>query len=93
MERQKHNIIYVGTTVKCSACKCIEVILNNIKKDIDIFDIVIKDFNDLPDWIKINVPLDGFPIVVLVKDNVIKYHFSGTKPINEIKELIKELFI
>lgn len=85
-----NKIIYLGTTPGCSACKCMEAILKNVKEELPIFNLEISRFNELPDFIKINVPIGDFPITILVVDDVIKYHFSGTKPHRFIKGLLTQ---
>lgn len=80
--------IYLIVTFGCSACKCQEYILNKVAKDIN-FKLNVLNFQDTPDWIKTNVPINDFPITVIVINNVIKYHFTGTKSIKQIKEIIK----
>ena len=80
--------IYLITTKGCEACSIMKNIL------IDIFnkdDIKIIDIADVPNWIKINVKLTDFPTTILVKDNVIKYHFSGTKSVKKIKDIVADV--
>ena len=38
-----------------------------------------------------NVKLTDFPTLVFIKNDVIMYHFSGTKSARKIKELIETL--
>ena len=48
------KIVYIITTYKCSACKCMEYILKEIQKDNSTFTITTIDFHDVPEWIKNN---------------------------------------
>ena len=72
------KVVYIITTYKCSACKCMEYILKEIQKDNPTFTITITDFHDVPEWIKNNITLTDFPTVVFIENDVIKYHFIGT---------------
>lgn len=74
----ENKVVYVITTYKCSACKCMEYILRNIQKDNPTFTITTTDFNEVPEWIKNNITLTDFPTVIFVENDVIKYHFTGT---------------
>ncbi len=92
----KHNhnsnkVVYVVTTVKCSACKCMETILNNIQKDNSTFTVSSTDFTKVPEWLKTNVTLTDFPTVVFVDNDVIKYHFVGTKSKSKVLKLMEDI--
>lgn len=74
-----NKVVYIVTTAKCSACKCMINILNDIQKDNSTFTITSIDFTKVPEWLKTNITLTDFPTVVFIDNNVIKYHFVGTK--------------
>lgn len=86
-----NKVVYVVTTVKCSACKCMECILNDIQKDNSTFSITSTDFTEVPEWLKTNVTLTDFPTVVFVDNGVIKYHFVGTKSKSKVLKLMKDI--
>lgn len=80
--------IYLITTKGCEGCSIMKNIL------IDVFNkdnIKIIDIADVPNWIKINIKLTDFPTTILVKDDVIKYHFSGTKNVKKIKDIVADV--
>lgn len=85
-----NKTIYLGTTYKCSACKCMEAILKEFHKH-NNFELVVMDFKELPEWIKTNVKLTDFPVTIFVKDNVIKYNVVGTKSISKLKEIVEDI--
>lgn len=85
------KVVYIITTFKCSACKCIEYILKEIQKDNPTFIIETIDFKNVPEWININVKLTDFPTVIFVKDNVIKYYFTGTFSKKKIIQLMNSI--
>lgn len=86
-----NNIIYLGTTIKCSACKLQESIINKVLQDRNDVDFIVCDYTELPDYIKTNIKLTDFPITIFVKDNIIKYNFVGTKAGKLIKEIINDI--
>ena len=86
-----NKVVYIITTAKCSACKCMESILNDIQKDNSTFTINSTDFTKVPEWLKINITLTDFPTVVFVDNNVIKYHFVGTKSKSKILKLMVDI--
>lgn len=86
-----NKVIYVITTYKCSACKCMEVILKDIQKDNPTFTVTTTDFHDVPEWIKTNVTLTDFPTVVFVENYVIKYHFTGTLSRKKVIKIMSDI--
>lgn len=86
-----NHVIYVGTTIKCSACKCIETILKRFQELHPTFGLVVDNFVNLPTWIRTSVPLDGYPIVVFVKDSKILHHFTGTRTMDEIRNICDKI--
>ena len=86
------KIVYLATTKGCEACRIMENILMNVYKDnLYTFTPEVCDFQDLPDYIKIDVPIGDFPLLVFVEDNVIKYHVSGTISKKKLQDIIKDI--
>lgn len=85
------KVVYIVTTYKCSACKCMEYILKEIQKDNPTFTVTITDFNEVPEWIKTNVTLTDFPTVIFVDDDIIKYHFTGTLSKRKVVRLMNDI--
>lgn len=85
------KVIYLITTYKCSACKYQECILKEVLKEHKNIELKVIDFSKVPEFIKINVILTDFPTTIFVKDDVIKYHFVGTKANRKIEALIKDI--
>lgn len=83
--------IYLATTEGCESCNIMSKILRKILNEQKNFILHIQDFNNLPDWIKVNVPLNDFPTTIIVIDNVIKYHFQGTRPLFNVYEILNSL--
>lgn len=86
-----NKVVYVITTYKCSACKCMEYILKEIQKDNPTFTITITDFNEVPEWIETNVTLTDFPTIVFVENDVIKYHFTGTLSRKKVIKIMSDI--
>lgn len=87
-----NNKLYLITTEGCEGCR----IMNNLIKELDDdysnkLNVTVCNFDDVPEFIKINVKLTDFPTLVFVKDDVIKYHCVGTKPKYKIKDIIKDI--
>lgn len=85
------KIVYIVTTYKCSACKCMEYILKEIQKDNPTFTIVVKDIYEIPEWIKNNVTLTDFPTVIFTDNDVIKYHFTGTLNKKKVVKIMNDI--
>lgn len=86
-----NKIIYLITTYKCSACKCMKAILKLVQEDDPSFNIEVYDFTDAPEFIKVNVKFGDFPTTVFVKDNIIKYSFKGTLSKKKVEQIIKDI--
>lgn len=87
----KNKVIYLITTYKCSACKCMEYLLKEKQANNPTFELKIIDFNDTPEWLKVNVVLTDFPTVVLIKDGIIKYQFVGTRNSKKLDKIFNDL--
>lgn len=85
-----NKIVYLVTTKGCQACR---VQRNNLNIAIEDYDIEYKecDFTELPDWLQTNVVLTDFPVTIFIEDEVIKYHFSGTKSVNKLNKILRDL--
>ena len=90
-KKKSNKVVYIIITANCSACKCMESILNDIQKDNSTFSITSTDFTKVPEWLKTNITLTDFPTVVFVDNNVIKYHFVGTKSKSKVLKLMKDI--
>lgn len=83
-----NKVVYIVTTYKCSACKCMEYIIKEIQKDNPTFTIITTDFQKVPEWIKSNITLTDFPTVIFIDNDVIKYHFTGTLPGRKVVKIM-----
>ena len=90
-KNNSNKVVYIVTTAECSACKCMKNILNDIQKDNFTFTITSTDFTKVPEWLKTNITLTDFPTVVFIDNDVIKYHFVGTKSKSKVLQLIKDI--
>lgn len=82
--------IYLIKTHGCTACKCMEHLLEKVVEDTNI-DLDIIYFDETPEWIKTNVLLTDFPTTVFIDDNAIRYTFVGTKSVKRIKDIMKDI--
>lgn len=85
------KVVYIVTTYKCSACKCMEYILREIQKDNPTFTITTTDFQNVPEWIKNNITLTDFPTVIFIDNDVIKYHFTGTLTGKKVVKIMNDI--
>lgn len=84
--------IYLATTEGCEACRIMERILKQVKRDnVYAFSIQVIDCKRLPKFIRINVFLTDFPTLIFLENDVIKYHISGTISAKKLQEIIKDL--
>ena len=84
--------IYLATTEGCEACRIMERILKQVKRDnVYTFSIQVIDYKLLPEFIRINVLLTDFPILIFLENDIIKYYISGTISTKKLKEIIKDL--
>ena len=90
MKISKH--IYLATTEGCEACRIMERILKQVKRDnVYTFSIQITDYKLLPEFIRINVLLTDFPTLIFLENDVIKYNISCTINAKKLQEIIKDL--
>lgn len=85
------RIVYLVTTKGCESCRIMENILNKVFNCLSSFTIEVKEFNELPFWIKTNVAIKDFPTLIFVEENVIKYHCSGTISFKNLMNIIKDI--
>ena len=84
--------IYLATTKGCEACKIMENILRKVhQQNLHTFSIHIRDFSELSNYIKTDVPLTDFPVTIFLEDNVIKYHFTGTTSAKNLQSIINDI--
>ena len=90
MEISKY--IYLATTEGCEACRIIERILKQVKRDnVYTFSIQVRDYKLLPEFIRVDVVLTDFPTLIFLENNIIKYHVAGTMSAKKLQEIIKDL--
>lgn len=85
------KVVYLVTTFKCSACKCMENILRRLQVDNPTFTVKVVDYPHVPNWIKHNIKWTDFPTTILVKNDVIKYYFVGTMPKKDIAKIMSDI--
>ena len=84
--------IYLATTEGCEACRIMERILKQVKRDnVYTFSIQVIDYKLLPEFIRINVLLTDFPTLIFLENDIIKYHITGTISAKKLQEIIKDL--
>ena len=84
--------IYLATTEGCEACRIMERILKQVKRNnVYTFSIQVIDYKLLPEFIRINVLLIDFPTLIFLENDIIKYHISGTISAKKLQEIIKNL--
>ena len=86
-----NKTIYIGTTDKCSACKCQETLTKTLLEERPDIELRVCNYDELPHWLQVNVILTDFPITILTEDETIRYHFVGTKSIRRMKTLFKDI--
>ena len=90
MNVNKH--IYLVTTEGCEACRIMERILKQVQRDTGYtFSIQVRDYNLLPEFIKVDVALTDFPTLIFLENDIIKYHVSSTISAKELQGIIKDL--
>ena len=84
--------IYLATTEGCEACRIMERILKQVKRDnVYTFSIQVRDYKLLPEFIRVDVVLTDFPTLIFLENNIIKYHVAGTMSAKKLQEIIKDL--
>ena len=84
--------IYLATTEGCEACRIMEKILKQVKRNNGYtFSIQVRDYKLLPEFIQVNVILTDFPTLIFLENNIIKYHVTGTISAKNLQEIIKDL--
>ena len=85
------KIIYLGTTIKCSACKCQEHLLKRVVEDRPDIELRVCNYDELPDWLQSNVLLTDFPVTIITEDDSIRYYFVGTKSVSKMRSLFEDI--
>lgn len=85
------KVIYLGTTYKCSACKCQEHLLKKALEDRSDIELKICDYTELPNWLQSQIRLSDFPVTIFIKDGIIKYSLIGTMTIKNLKVLMQDI--
>ena len=84
--------IYLVTTKGCEACRIMERILKQVQRDNSYtFSIQVRDYNLLPEFIKVDVALTDFPTLIFLENDIIKYNVFGTISAKKLQEIIKDL--
>lgn len=91
MKANKNKIVYIVTTTGCSACKFMENIMTDVRKDYSELTFTTTSFKNVPEWIKDSIIFTDFPTTIFVDNNTIKYHFTGTKSKNKIIKIINNI--
>lgn len=89
--QMNNKIIYLGTTHDCSACKLQQYLLEDVLEHHTDIKLEVCDYTGLPEWFKVQVKLTDFPVTIFVKDDVIKYSFVGTRTVDKIEKLIRDI--
>ena len=88
---QNKKLIYLITTKGCEACYIMTDIMLAVLDELKDTTLIIRDVSEIPTFIKVDVPLHDFPTLVFVKDNVIKYHVSGTMSKSKVKIILSDI--
>lgn len=88
---QNKKVIYLITTKGCEACYIMTDIMLTVLDELKDTTLIIRDVSEIPTFIKVDVPLHDFPTLVFVKDNVIKYHVSGTMSKSKVKIILSDI--
>lgn len=88
---QNKKLIYLITTKGCEACHIMTDIMLSVLDELKDTTLIIRDVSEIPTFIKVDVPLHDFPTLVFVKDNVIKYHVSGTMSKSKVKIILSDI--
>lgn len=89
-----NNIVLI-TTDGCQACKIQENIIQKAissYKDKYVINFQKDDFNDAKIIVE-QLNISDFPTTILIKDELYKYHFSGTCTKENLMHLFDEFFI
>ena len=78
------------TTKGCDACRIQTNILKAVCNARNI-ELEVCDFQDAPEWVKTDVNCTDFPVSVFFHEELIAYHFSGTKAIDEIESIVDDI--
>lgn len=85
------KVIYLITTLGCYACRYQKTLLKSAIENRKDIELVLVDFTKAPEYIRTNVSMQDFPVTVITEDDVIKMHFTGTRTVTEIKNILEDL--
>lgn len=88
---QNKKLIYLITTKGCEACHIMTDIMLAVLDELEGVTLIIRDVSDIPGFIKADVPLNDFPTLFFVKDNVIEYNISGTMTKDKVKTILSDI--
>lgn len=88
---QNKKVIYLITTKGCQACHIMTDIMLAVLDELNDTTLIIRDVSEIPMFIRVDVPLNDFPTLVFLKDDVIKYHVSGTMSKSKVKIILSDI--
>ena len=88
---QNNKIIYLITTKGCEACHIMTDIMLTVLAELKGVTLVIRDVSEIPMFIHAKVSFNDFPTLVFLKDDVIKYHVSGTMSKSKVKIILSDI--
>ena len=88
---QNNKIIYLITTKGCEACHIMTDIMLTVLDELKGTTLIIRDVSEIPMFIHAKVSLNDFPTLVFIKDDVIKYHTSGTTTKDKVKTILSDI--
>lgn len=88
---QNKKVIYLITTKGCEACYIMTDIMLTVLAELKGVTLVIRDVSEIPMFIHAKVSFNDFPTLVFLKDDVIKYHVSGTMSKDKVKTILSDI--
>lgn len=82
--------IYLITTEGCNSCSIARRQIKKVKET-ETFEFKEYDFKECPEFITNSIILKDFPLIIFVKDNVIKFFVEGTINSTNIIKIINEI--
>lgn len=88
---QNKKLIYLITTKGCEACYIMTDIMLTVLAELKGVSLVIRDVSEIPMFIRAKVSFNDFPTLIFLKDDVIKYHVSGTMSKSKVKTILSDI--
>lgn len=88
---QNSKIIYLITTKGCEACHIMTEIMLTVLDELNGVTLIVRDVSEIPMFIQAKVSLHDFPTLVFIKEDIIKYHVSGTMSKDKIKTILSDI--